>query len=254
LDSAIREAFARFKLAFSYVKFGKGLQNDYVEGLIILVNCFDKVMTRETTINGFVCCGQDCRPDENGCTVDFRVMMNQCYSKIPDEQRTLMLEQAPGFVDIVKTRGKLLFTEITANGILPGPTTINRDHLSHIRHWAEVVSADYVVECYREEMALKDPVEVERRRAVAVVKKADEKARTEQSKAEAKAIMKAEAIVAKNIEHQRKLALTPEQKAQENAAKADEKEKSRRGQGFKSSGGCQSSTRRTQSSWYIVNT
>jgi hypothetical protein len=126
-------------------------------------------MTRQTTINGFACCGQDCAPDENDCTVDFEISMNQCDSKIPADQRELMLEQAPGFVDIVKARWKLLLTEVIANGIKPGQTFINRDDLTHVRHWAEVVSEDYVVECYREEMALKDPVEVQRRKAVAAV-------------------------------------------------------------------------------------
>lgn len=47
-----------------------------------------------------------------------------------------MLEQASGFVDIVKLRGKLTFEEVTANGILPAATSKNRDKLTHIRHWS----------------------------------------------------------------------------------------------------------------------
>lgn len=134
LEQALLEAFLRFKLVFPTAVFGKGLQDSYIEGLTILVHCFDRTMTRDTTIKGFSCCGQDCKPDENNCTVDFQKMMNQCYTKIPDTQRRLMLEQAPGFADIVKLRGKITYEEVTANGILPGATTINRDNFTHIRH------------------------------------------------------------------------------------------------------------------------
>jgi hypothetical protein len=180
-------------------------------------------MTRQTTINGFACCGQDCAPDENGCTVDFEITMNQCYSKIPADQRELMLEQAPGFVDIVKARGKLLFTEVIANGIKPGKTSINRHDLTHVRHWAEVVSEDYVVECYREEMALKDPVEVQRRKAVAAVARDDAKRLAEQKKAEEKATNKAAALLAKDTERKRVEALSPDSKKREAAAKTQAK-------------------------------
>ena len=217
----------RFKLAFPSANFGSGLQSNYIEGLVLLVSCFDEVMTRDTTIQGFACCGQDCRPDENNCTVDFERMMNQCYTNIPADQRKLMLEQAPGFVDIVKLRGKLTLEEVTANGILPGATTINRDNLTHIRHWSEVVSMDYVVECYQEEMAAKDPLEIQRRRANALIATADEKRASDQRKADKKALRKAEAIVTKDNEHRRQEALSPRSKKAEkdarDAAKAQTK-------------------------------
>ena len=52
-----------------------------------------------------------------------------------------------------------------AQGISPGLTSINRDDLTHIRHWSEIVSHESVVARYREEMASRDPAERKRRAA-----------------------------------------------------------------------------------------
>jgi hypothetical protein len=224
LEHAIRQAFLRFKHTFPTVEFGKGLQDCYVEGLVILVHCFDKTMTRDTTIRGFTCCGQDCNPDENNCTVDFQKMMNQCYTNIPSEQRMLMLEQAAGFADIVKLRGKLTYKEVTANGILPGNTTIDRDSLTHIRHWSEVVTMDHVVECYREEMAAKDPAVIQQKKAAALVAKQHIKMQGNQKMATEKARKKASALVAKDNERLRVEALSPNSRQAEAMTKAQAKQ------------------------------
>jgi len=227
LEQAIKEAFLRFKNTFPSVVFGKGLQDCYIEVLVILVHCFDKTMTRDTTIRGFTCCGQDCKPDENNCTVDFQIMMNQCYANIPADQRKLMLEQAPGFADIIKLRGKLTYGEVIANGILPGATTIDRDNLTHIRHWSEVVSMDHVVECYREEMAAKDPVVIQNKRAEELVSREHKRMQDNQNKATEKARRKAAALVAKANERLRFEALSPGSKQAEAVAKARAKQQSR---------------------------
>ena len=154
LELTIRQAFA----IYSEVEFGSTQQKCYTTGLLVLVYCFDKVMTRAMVINGFTCCGQDCTPDPDGCTVDFYNMMHQCYTDISEEQRNFMQEMTPGLSEIVKLRGTVTYQEMIDRGILPSVTSINRDDLSHICHWSEIVNHEVVVARYEEERRRNDPL------------------------------------------------------------------------------------------------
>eukprot|EP00602_Paraphysomonas_sp_CaronLab_P009561 CAMPEP_0185020128 /NCGR_PEP_ID=MMETSP1103-20130426/2734_1 /TAXON_ID=36769 /ORGANISM="Paraphysomonas bandaiensis, Strain Caron Lab Isolate" /LENGTH=66 /DNA_ID=CAMNT_0027550843 /DNA_START=1 /DNA_END=198 /DNA_ORIENTATION=+ len=64
-----------------------------------------------------------------------------------------MKRAVPTLSEFVKLRGTVTYPEMIAQGISPGLTSINRDDLTHIRHWSEIVSHESVVARYREEMA-----------------------------------------------------------------------------------------------------
>ena len=67
-------------------------------------------------------------------------MMHQCYSDISKAQLQLMKEQAPMLVDIIKQEGRITYQQLLDAGIQPGTTTINRDDLTHLRHWSEIIT------------------------------------------------------------------------------------------------------------------
>ena len=116
LKLTIRQAFANFTAIYSEVEFGSTLQKCYTTGLLVQVYCFDKVMTRAMVINRFTCCGQDCAPNPDGCTVDFYKMMHQCYTDISEEQLIIMQEMTPGLSEIVKLRGTVTYQEMVDRG------------------------------------------------------------------------------------------------------------------------------------------
>ena len=175
LELTIRQAFANFTAIYSEVELGSTLQECYTTGPLVLVYCVDKVMTRAMVINGFTCCGQDCAPDPDGCTVDYYKMMHQCYTDISKEQLNIMQEMIPGLSEMFKLRGTVTYQEMIDRGILPCATSINRDDLSHIRHWSEIVNHEVVVARYEEERRRNDPAERARRRAARDITKARER-------------------------------------------------------------------------------
>ena len=66
-------------------------------------------------------------------------------------------------------------------GILPCATNINRDDLSHIRHWSEIVNHEVVVARYEDGGRRNDPAERARRKAARDITKA-RNGRSEQTK------------------------------------------------------------------------
>lgn len=171
LQTAIRTAFANFHTTLPGVQFGAKLKDDYEYGLLALCTCYDYVMNREMVMDGFRCCGQDCVPDKNGVTIDFHKMMSQCYSDVSREQLNIMQDKAPALVEIVKAEGTVTYSQFIACGILPGPTSIDRDDLTHIRHWSEIINHEKVVERFEAEQRAKDPLYIEMTRAQALLQK-----------------------------------------------------------------------------------
>ena len=132
-------------------------------------------MTRAMVINGFICCGQDCAPDPDGCKVDFYKIMHQCYTDISEEQLNVIQEMTPGLSEIVKLRGTETYQETIDGGFQLCATSINRDDLSHIRHWSEIVNHKVVVARYEEERHRNDPAKRALRKAARDITKARER-------------------------------------------------------------------------------
>ena len=123
-------------------------------------------------INEFTCCGQDCAPDPDGCTIDFYKMMHHCYTDVSEEQLNIMQEMTPGQSEIVKIRGTVTYQEMIDREILPCATRINRDD---IRHWSDIVNHDIVVARYEEERRRNDPAERARRKTARDITKLRER-------------------------------------------------------------------------------
>jgi hypothetical protein len=108
-------------------------------GLLLLIKAYQRV-TPDMIAKGFEVSGQSRLPDENGVTVDFDCIMAQCYTDIPKAQLELMQELTDYFVDIIKNQGTVNYHQFLEKGIQPGTTSINRDDLTHVRHWSEIIN------------------------------------------------------------------------------------------------------------------
>lgn len=225
LEDNIIAAFKNFMNEFPSVEFLPRLRSDYNFGLLVLVHAFDKVMSREMVISGFSCCGQDCKPDENGLTVDFEKMMYQCYTDISVEQLTIMRAKAPILMEYIKLRGTCSLEEFISHGIEPGQTTIDRPSLTHVRHWSEIITHDVVLENYKAEMEAKKPEIIARRKAEATIAKQRQKEARDRERAEATARKKAQSTLQKEEERSRIAHLTAEQRQAEKEAKAAERKR-----------------------------
>lgn len=139
-------------------EFGSVLQADYLNGLLILCYCFDKTMTRSMIMRGFTCCGQDCQADIDETTIDFTTMIYQFYTDIADERLMLMKEKTPVFVQLIKDHGRNCYQLFIDNRIKPGSTTIDRNSLSHIRHWSEIINHEEVTKRFHQDKHNNDPV------------------------------------------------------------------------------------------------
>ena len=76
-----------------------------------------------------------------------------------------MQKQAPMLVNVIKREGRITYQELVDVGIKPGTTAINRDDLTHVRHWAEIITHEKTCEGFRQEKTAKDPAVLERKRA-----------------------------------------------------------------------------------------
>ena len=158
LEACLKRSFNSMLTLFPSVSITAEARATLIEGLCCLSHVFGVVMNSTMVRRGFTCCGQDCPKDENGSTVDFHKMMHQCYSDISEDQLKLMQEQAPMLVDIIKREGRITYDELVDAGIKPGTTTINRDELTHVRHWSEIITHKKTRQRFRQEKAAKDPL------------------------------------------------------------------------------------------------
>jgi len=65
--------------------------------------------------------------------------MYQCYSDISGEQLKHMYDLTPMLSEYIRLRGRVTHSELVEGGIKSGTTTINRDDLTHVRHWSELL-------------------------------------------------------------------------------------------------------------------
>ena len=86
-----------------------------------------------------------------------------------------MQEMTPGLSEISKLCGTVTYLEMIDRGILPCATSINRDDLSHIHHWSEIVNYEVLVARYEEERRRNHPAERARRKAARYITKARER-------------------------------------------------------------------------------
>ena len=134
-------------------------------------------------------------------------MMHQCYSDISKAQLQLMKEQAPMLVDIIKQEGRITYQQLLDAGIQPGTTTINRDDLTHLRHWSEIITHEKTREGFRQEMAAKDPNLIARKKAKEFIRRDNAKKEKQCALDEAKELKKRE----KAYERERLLAMPLEE-------------------------------------------
>jgi hypothetical protein len=166
LVDSMREAFAKLETEHSSVKMSANFKNNVTDGLTILMHAYQHTMTPDIVARGFTVCGQHCAPDANGNTVDFDVMMAQCYSDIPQNLLDHMLSKTSDLCVELLDTGAVSWASMNAAGIPTSPVSINRDNLTHIRHSSEIVSHDVVVAKYHAEVQQRDPVHIAEQRAV----------------------------------------------------------------------------------------
>ena len=53
-------------------------------------------------------------------------------------------------VDVIKREGRITYQELVDAGIKPGTATINRDDLTHVRHWAEIITHEKTRERFQQ--------------------------------------------------------------------------------------------------------
>ena len=106
-------------------------------------------------------------------------------------------------------------------GILPCAASINRDDLSHIRHWSEIVNHKVVVTRYEEERRRNDPAERARRKAARDITKAREREERANKVKHSREVCSAQLQIARAREKARFNALShAEQKSEKDHKKA----------------------------------
>jgi hypothetical protein len=66
--------------------------------------------------------------------------MYQCYTDIPSIELDRMQAITDYFVPLVREQGTIYYDQFVEQGLQPGSTSINRNNLTHVRHWAEIIN------------------------------------------------------------------------------------------------------------------
>lgn len=176
----MKKKFPSTLISAQYVKLN-------ISGLMVLVDAYQSTMTPQKIRWGFSVCGQDCPPDKNGSTIDFVKMMHQSYSDISQQQLTLMYDMGPHFATMMQLEGRITHESLLEAGILPGTTTIDRNSLTWVRHWSEIVSHEQTVQRYRAELESRDPERLREAREQAAAQRSIEKGIADDAKKQARA-------------------------------------------------------------------
>ena len=141
------------------------LVKNNIDGLLILNHTYADTMSIKMVRDGFKVCGQHVTPSEKGkSTVSFDKKMWQCYSDIAPDQLQLMKDKTELLATRLRLEGRITCEELLAEDIRSEPTSINRDNLTYIRHWSEIVNHEQTVDRYRAEMQNRDPLIIAQRR------------------------------------------------------------------------------------------
>jgi hypothetical protein len=171
LRKSLVAVFGDVKTKYPNLRMSSSAVENIIQAMEALVNAYQHVMIPTVLRHSFECSGQHCPPDKDGVTIDATKMVYQCYTDIPADAMQLMMDKLPELAEHVLEEGKPSWARMDASGIPVGTTSINRDELTHVRHWAEIVTHKAVREAYRDEVAVRDPAVIAQKRKVAAAQK-----------------------------------------------------------------------------------
>ncbi len=96
-----------------------------------MIRAYQKI-TPSMVRRGFEVSGQSCAPDQDGLTIIFEMIMRQCFGNIAPEQLMLIKSETSYFVGLIEQQGTIFYQQFIEKEIQAGPTSINRDDLTHI--------------------------------------------------------------------------------------------------------------------------
>jgi hypothetical protein len=212
LEETMPTAFSALQEEYPSVQISSLFKKNIIDGLSILMYAYQHTMTPDMVKRGFSVCGQHVPKDEHGHTVSFDIMMNQCYTDIPAEYLDIMRAKTSELSQVLLANGMVTWQDMDRAGILSVPQSINRDALTHIRHWSEIVSHKEVIQRYAEEQQRRDPVFIAQQRE-------EEQARAYLNRLEGEQLKKERAAEKRRLESERFQALLPTEQKEEKANK-----------------------------------
>jgi hypothetical protein len=145
ISRSVGKAFDNLKIDFPDTKVSAEYRKSMIYAVSLLVTVLRDIITPTHNKNAFQCCGQHVIKSGSTDTVDFDVMMNQCWTEVSNVQRDIMKKKIPVFVQQVLTSGMIPHAMYAEHGITGGTTTINRDDLTHIRASSHIINCDAAV-------------------------------------------------------------------------------------------------------------
>ena len=205
LKQRLEEVSHRFERE-QHVSIGSEYKKSIHYGLVLIVHCLQNgYCTPQKLIHGFTCSGQHIHPTiGNQSTIDFDKIMRQCSRPLTDDELTNMQFHAKDLIQILISTGEIKDEEYDVRGIakLPDDVFEIRDEYVLPRQRCVIITNDDTVERYKEYRQRQDP---DFKRCAAFLA-ADKKAKERQA--------------IKEMEKQRKLNMTYEEKQQEKAEKS----------------------------------
>lgn len=223
LRSHLKDYFDEFAVAFPEAKLSAAVKENWTEGIEVLMHSYGKAANKGMFAEGFIKTGQHIKPGEDGITVSFQKTMSQCYSKISTNGMKIMEDKTERLSEFILERGTLSWEEMNDAGIPSSETSINRENLTHIRHWSEIVTHAEMKRRYTQEMFDHGPAAQELKKNLAAEEKRIQKELSEATKileVERKRLEKANAKAeADQLEKNRIAALSPEAREAEKLEK-----------------------------------
>lgn len=175
-------AFLNLQTKYPNASVPNEIECKMINALVTIGEAFKHVAKPQMIRDGFIICGQhvaggsistsSSNSNTNSTSISFATIMAQCKTHIEVDQLRLMKSKAPLFVEYVKQRGTITYSEICAAGILPVEGfTMDRSESAHVHHWAEVVTHPSTVASYLEEKRAKAPEVIELRRAEKLIER-----------------------------------------------------------------------------------
>ena len=106
-----------------------------------MVHAYEVPLAPDMIRDSYRVCGQSQKPDPvTGLTISLRKIMKQCYFALSESQIKTMEDATIPMVALLKANGRNTWDDMEHFNIAKSSTSINRDHLTHIRHWSEIVN------------------------------------------------------------------------------------------------------------------
>ena len=214
LEKNLEIAFYNLKLAFPSLQITASFRSSIILAIITLVHAYDKVLSRSMVAQSFADCGLLQKPDPvTGLTLDMKKLMSNCYYKLNTNEILTMQNAVLPMVDLLKANGRNTWGDMDKYNIPVSTTSINRDNLTHIRHWSEIINHSQTVARYNEEILARTPEFIEAQRLRREAANKVQQIEAERAKATSK-------LEAKRLELQRVSNLSPEEKLVEKNSKS----------------------------------